>query len=97
MAILGGSVVSPAAGIALLVGGIAAQVVHRLLLNRATRRVTRPGAAVIVVSFLVGYELYGVGGSVVGVAVAVFAAAVLDAVAEEEAARPPPIDTPTPT
>ncbi len=84
IAILAGGVVSPTTGVAVLLGGVLVQVGHRLVLNRATRGGTHPGAAVIVLSFLVGYELYGVGGSVVGMSVAVFGAAVLDAIAEEE-------------
>lgn len=83
-AVLAGGVVSPAAGVALIVGAVVVQVLHRLVLNRATVGATHPGAAVIVISFLVGYELYGVGGSVVGMALAVFAAALLDSIAEED-------------
>lgn len=92
-ALLAGGVVSPTAASALVVGAIVVQLGHRLVLNRATRGATRPGAAVIVVSFLLGYEVYGVGGSVVGMSLAVFAAALLDSVAEDDAgatAQPDP-------
>lgn len=85
-ALLAGGLVSPEAGIALAVGGLALQVLHRLVLGRATRGAAHPGAAVIVISFLVGYEVYGVGGSIVGMSVAVFVAALLDSLAEEERA-----------
>lgn len=54
------------------------------MLARTTRHAAHPGAAVIVISFLVGYEVYGVGGSVVSMSVAVFVTAVLDAIAEED-------------
>ena len=91
VAVLGWGVVSPGAGLALLVGGIVLQVLHRLVLNRATRGAAHPGAAVIVISFILGYELYGVGGAVVGVALAVFAAAVADSVAEERAGPAEPV------
>lgn len=86
-ALLAGGLVSPEAGIALAVGGLVVQVLHRLALGRATRGAAHPGAAVIVISFLVGYEVYGIGGSVVGMSVAVFVAALLDSVAEEERAE----------
>lgn len=83
---LAAGLVSPEAGIALAVGGLVVQVGHRLVLERTTRGAAHPGAAVVVLSFLVGYELYGVGGSVVGVSLAVFVAALLDSLAEEERA-----------
>lgn len=95
-AVLAGGVVSPAAGVALLVGAVVVQVVHRLVLNRVTAGAAHPGAAVIVVSFLLGFELYGVGGAIVAMAVATFAAAVLDAVAEEERAEGLTADHPPP-
>lgn len=84
VAVLAGGVVSPVTGVALIVGAVALQVVHRLVLNRVTAGASHPGPAVIVISFLVGFELYGVGGAIVAMAVATFAAAVLDAKAEEE-------------
>lgn len=80
---LAGGLVSPGAGIAVGVGAIVLQVAHHLLLTRATRGAAHPGAAAIVVSFVLGFEVYGVGGAVVGVAVAVFAVAVIDALAAE--------------
>jgi predicted PurR-regulated permease PerM len=83
-ALLAGGLVSPSTGIALGVGALAAQIVHAVVLRRATREAAHPGAAVIVISFVIGYELYGVGGSVVGTCVTVFLAALLDSIAEEE-------------
>ncbi len=83
-ALLAAGLVSPTTGIAVAVGALGLQVVHAFLLRRATREAAHPGAAVIVISFVVGYELYGVGGSVVGTCVTVFLAALLDSRAEEE-------------
>ncbi|QYG94085.1 AI-2E family transporter [Iamia sp. SCSIO 61187] len=83
-ALLAGGLVSPSTGIALVLGAIAAQIVHAIVLRRATRGAAHPGAALIVISFVVGYELYGVGGSVVGSCVTVFVAALLDSLAQEE-------------
>lgn len=96
VAVLAGGIVSPSVGVAIALGGVVVQVLHRLALERSTRGAAHPGAAVIVISFVVGYEVYGIGGSVVGTSVAVFVAALLDALAEEErgpttaAALPPP-------
>lgn len=83
-ALLAGGLVSPSTGIAVGLGAIVVQIVHAVVLRRATREAAHPGAAVIVISFVVGYELYGVGGSVVGTCVTVFLAALLDSIAEEE-------------
>lgn len=83
-AILTGALVSPRTAVVVGVGSVVVQVGHALLLRRATRGATHPGAAVIVISFVVGYEVYGVGGSVVGSCVAVFLVALLDSVAIEE-------------
>lgn len=83
-ALLAGGLVSPSTGIALGVGALGVQIVHAVVLRRATREAAHPGAAVIVISFVIGYELYGVGGSVVGTCVTVFLAALLDSIAEEE-------------
>lgn len=84
VALLAGSVVSPEVGVGIFVGGIALQLLHRLTLERSTRGAAHPGAAVIVLSFVVGYEVYGIGGSIVGMSIAVFVAALLDSLAEEE-------------
>lgn len=83
-ALLAGGLVDPRTGIALFVGALVVQLVHAVVLRRATREAAHPGAAVIVISFVVGYELYGVGGSVVGTCVTVFLAALLDSIAQEE-------------
>lgn len=95
-ALLAGGLVSPQTGIALGLGAVAVQIVHAVLLRRATREAAHPGAAVIVISFVVGYELYGVGGSVVGTCVTVFLAALLDSIAQEEREEiPAPASMPT--
>lgn len=83
-ALLAGGLVSPRVGIALGVGAVLAQIVHHVVLRRLTRDAAHPGAAVIVISFVVGYELYGIGGSVVGTCVTVFLTALLDSLAQEE-------------
>lgn len=85
-ALLAGGLESPETGLAVAVAGLALQILHRLVLGRLTRGAAHPGAAVIVISFIVGYELYGVGGSVVGMSIAVFTSALLDSIAEEDAA-----------
>ncbi len=82
--VLTGALVSPRTAVVVGVGAVLVQVGHRLLLRRATRGAAHPGAAVIVISFVVGYEVYGVGGSVVGSCVAVFLVALLDSIAIEE-------------
>lgn len=83
-ALLAAGLVSPGAGVGLAIGALAVQLLHRRVLAHTTRNAAHPGAAVIVISFLVGYEIYGVGGSVVGVSITVFVTAVLDAIAEED-------------
>lgn len=83
-ALLAGGLMSPWTGVALFVGAVAFQVLHALVLRRATRGAAHPGAAVVVISFVVGYELYGVGGAVVGTCLVVFLVAMLDSIAEEE-------------
>lgn len=95
-ALLAGTLVSPGAGVAIGVGGLVLQVVHHVVLHRTTQGAAHPGAAVIVISFIVGYELYGVGGSVVGMSLAVFVSALLDSIAEEEAGTEP-IEAPATT
>ena len=68
--------------------GVGLQVVHALLLRRATRGCHGPGPAIIVISFIVGWSLYGVGGVLVGTALIVYAVAVLDAIRETESLTP---------
>ncbi len=88
--LLAGGLISPWTGVAVFAGAIAVQVGHALVLRRTTRGAAHPGAAVIVISFVVGYELYGVGGAVVGTCLVVFLVALLDSVAEEERTPIPP-------
>lgn len=85
IAVFTGALVSPAAGLAVAVGAAVVQVVHDTLLGRFTRGAAHPGAAVIVISVIIGYEIYGVGGAVVGMSLAVMGSALADAWAEEEA------------
>lgn len=86
-ALLAGGLVSPGTGFAIAAGGLVVQVLHRFALERSTRGAAHPGAAVIVISFVIGYEVYGIGGSIVGMSLAVFVAALLDSLAEEEQAE----------
>ena len=44
----------------------------------------RPGPAIIVLSFILGWSLYGVGGVLVGTALIVYAVAVIDVMRETE-------------
>jgi predicted PurR-regulated permease PerM len=95
-ALLAGGLVSPSTGIWLGIGALVVQILHAIVLRRLTREAAHPGAAVIVISFVIGYELYGVGGSVVGTCVTVFLAALLDSIATEEREEiPAPASMPT--
>lgn len=88
IAVFTGALVSPTAGVAVAVGAALVQIGHDLLLRRGTRGAADPGAAVIVISVILGYELYGVGGAVVGMSMAVMGSALVDALAEEESSGP---------
>ena len=83
-AALAGGVVSPATGLVLAATALVLQVVHSLVMRRATRGLPRPGPAIIVLSFIVGWSLYGVGGVLVGTALIVYAVAVIDVIRETE-------------
>ena len=57
----------------------ALQIAHQQVLRRfITRRTLVVGPAVIVISFVLGYEVYGVGGAAYTAALAVFAVSALD-------------------
>lgn len=83
--ILAAADASPGQAVALAVGAVIVQVAHRAALRRATAATSRPGSAVIVIPFLIGFDLYGTGGAIVATTVAVFATALLDSIGEEEA------------
>ncbi|NLV55235.1 MAG: AI-2E family transporter [Acidimicrobiales bacterium] len=87
IAVFSGVLVSPGVGIAVGVGAALVQIGHDLALGRFTRGAADPGAALIVISVILGYELYGVGGAVVAMSMTVMGSALVDALAQEEAAE----------
>ena len=66
--------------------GVLVQVVHAVPAAPGDARLPRPGPAIIVISFIVGWSLYGVGGVLVGTALIVYAVAVIDVDARERSA-----------
>ena len=62
---------------------VVAQVVQVVLYQSVTRRTLYVGPAIVVIAWLLGYGIYGIGGAVVGAAVSVFAIALVEAAAEE--------------
>ncbi len=94
-AVLAGASGDTGTAVAIVVGAAVLQAAHRWVIRRVTDRDSRPGAATIVIPFLVGFDLYGTGGAVVAMALAVFASCLLDSLAvqedaEREAAAPSP-------
>jgi len=73
------------------------QVIQAVLFRSITRRTLYIGPAAVVIFFLLGYDVYGVGGAVFGTAIGVFALALLDAFAEDAGPRdlPPAEADPT--
>lgn len=81
---------SPEAGAVIIAVALAAQVVEALVVRRLVdRRTLHVGPAIPVIVGSVGLEVYGIGGALYGVALAVFLLATADAVATE-AHRPLP-------
>ena len=74
-----------------------AQVLQVVLYQSVTRRTLYIGPAIIVIAWLLGYGIYGIGGAVVAAAVAVFAVALVEAAAEERGAVDLPPDDADPT
>jgi len=82
--------VSPWAAALLLAGAVAAQFAQQHALDRCTRGIiARPGSAVMLIFFVIGYDLYGAGGALVGTAVVVFAVALVDSFDEDRHAAEP--------
>jgi predicted PurR-regulated permease PerM len=81
------------AGLAL--AAVALQAAYTTILRRLSQRgILRAGPAAIVVAALVGSDLYGLGGALVMVVVGIFAVAVVDSLAEQEAdIGPEPVPT----
>jgi predicted PurR-regulated permease PerM len=72
---------SPWQGFRLLVAFAILQAVHHVVLRRyVARRTVRPGPAIIVITLVLGFEIYGAGGAFYGAALMVFVVAGLDAV-----------------
>jgi predicted PurR-regulated permease PerM len=76
---------------------LVAQVLQVVLYQSVTRRTLYIGPAIIVIAWLLGYGIYGIGGAVVAAAVAVFAVALVEAAAEERGAVDLPPDDADPT
>lgn len=71
----------------LLVVMLALQVVQMLLFRSITRRTLYIGPATVVIAYLLGSDVYGVGGAIFATALVVFGVSLLDALAEEEGDR----------
>jgi hypothetical protein len=75
---------SPEAGAAIVAVALAAQVAEALVVRRfVDRRTLHVGPAIPVIVGSVGLEVYGIGGALYGVALAVFLLATADAAATE--------------
>ncbi len=57
--------------------------------RRVDRHTVEVGPAIFVIVWLIGFDLYGIGGAVYGVVLAVFGVAVTDTLAETRTASPP--------
>ena len=76
---------------------VVAQVLEVVLYQSVTRRTLYIGPAIVVIAWLLGYGIYGIGGAVVAAAVAVFATALTEAAAEERGSVDLPPDDADPT
>ena len=76
---------------------VVAQVLEVVLYQSVTRRTLYIGPAVVVIVWLLGYGIYGIGGAVVAAAVAVFATALTESAAEERGSVDLPPDDADPT
>jgi len=75
---------SGAGGIRIAVAFVLLQAAHALALRRlVAARSLVVGPAVVVIAFVLGFDVYGVGGAFYGMALAVFGVAALDAVGQE--------------
>ncbi len=73
------------------------QVVQAVLFRSITRRTLYIGPAAVVIFFLLGYDVYGVGGAVFGTAIGVFALSLLDSFAHDAGPRDLPPGEADPT
>jgi predicted PurR-regulated permease PerM len=76
---------------------VGAQVVQAILYRGLVRRTLYVGPGIIVIAYLLGSGIYGVGGAVVSTAIAVFVVALLDANAAERGTVDQPPDAADPT
>ena len=77
---------SPWEGARLLIALVVLQAVHLFLLRRYVAPSTvQPGPAIIVITMVLGYEIYGAGGAFYGAALMVFVVAGLDAIGRSKA------------
>ena len=67
----------------LLVIALLAQAVQVLVFRSITRRTLYVGPAMMVIAYLVGSDVYGLGGAVFGTAITVFGIALVEAVADQ--------------
>jgi putative heme transporter len=74
-----------AAGVLLMVF-LAMQAGQILLQRRLRGRIIYVGPALITIVFLLGYDVYGIGGALFGTAIGVFAMALADAVGTDDPA-----------
>ncbi len=63
---------------------LAMQAAQILLQRRLRGRVIYVGPALIGIVFLLGYDVYGIGGALFGIAIAMFAMALADAVGTDD-------------
>jgi len=67
----------------LLAIALLAQIVQILVYRGLTKRTMYVGPAIIVIAFLIGFDIYSIGGAIFGTAIAVFAVSLADAWAAE--------------
>lgn len=96
LALLTAGLQSPLAGALLLAGAAVLQAFEMVVVRaRVDRRSVHVGPAVAVIVSVMGFELYGLGGAMYGVAIAVFALAVADAASTDEEPLPLPTEDPS--
>jgi predicted PurR-regulated permease PerM len=81
---------STSGAVRLAIGVLLLQAAHAFLLRRVVSANSLVvGPAVIVITLVLGFEVYGVGGAYYGVALAIFGVAALDGVGRAAATRSP--------
>jgi predicted PurR-regulated permease PerM len=83
----------PVETVVLLLAVFAALQVGQVILQRRLRgSVMYVGPAIVIVVFLIGYGVYGIGGALFGIALAVWALALVEAVGIDDLEIPPVVD-----